>query len=365
AGAHHPRAVRAQGGGSSTPGGEVPLPRRRGQAGLSAGHGGEDAAVPVRPVAGAPAHRHRGVVRRAAGRLPRLRRPCGARRPSGAGADRRGHVRQRRRSRPRREDLADRVGQGRLGAGRVRPGLPGQEQRRQDVRRHRVDLRSKECYRRGDGDGACAGADPLRVRPGAARLIRAPDRTFSQPRPGGTVPPGRSAFRDGPAPSGRGAVISLTTYGTVTYVTVGFMSVTSVDMGFAGSPVRPRLRGWLHAGALPVTTIAGFVLVALGPTLQARIAAAVYAAASGLLFGVSAAYHRGVLGPRATEVLRRIDHANIYLIIAGTYTPFALLALDGAARAAVLGTVWTGAVAGVLFRVLWIDAPRMLYTGLY
>lgn len=160
-------------------------------------------------------------------------------------------------------------------------------------------------------------------------------------------------------------MISLTTYGTVTYVTVGFMSVTSVDMGFAGSPVRPRLRGWLHAGALPVTTIAGFVLVALGPTLQARIAAAVYAAASGLLFGVSAAYHRGVLGPRATEVLRRIDHANIYLIIAGTYTPFALLALDGAARAAVLGTVWTGAVAGVLFRVLWIDAPRMLYTGLY
>jgi hemolysin III len=129
--------------------------------------------------------------------------------------------------------------------------------------------------------------------------------------------------------------------------------------------VKPRLRGWLHAGALPVTLIAGFTLVTLGPTLQARLASAIYAITSALLFGISATYHRGTLSPRLAEVLRRLDHANIYLIIAGTYTPFALLALDGAARIAVLAVTWGGALAGVLFRVLWMGAPRWLYTVLY
>ncbi|MFI7448831.1 hemolysin III family protein [Nonomuraea sp. NPDC049714] len=129
--------------------------------------------------------------------------------------------------------------------------------------------------------------------------------------------------------------------------------------------VKPRLRGWLHAGALPVTLIAGFTLVALGPTLQARLASAIYAITSALLFGISATYHRSTLGPRLAEVLRRLDHANIYLIIAGTYTPFALLALDGIPRVAVLTVTWGGALAGVLFRVLWMGAPRWLYTVLY
>ncbi|MEV6033771.1 hemolysin III family protein [Nonomuraea sp. NPDC052116] len=129
--------------------------------------------------------------------------------------------------------------------------------------------------------------------------------------------------------------------------------------------VKPRLRGWLHTGALPVTLVAGFVLVALGPTLQARVASAVYAITSGLLFGISATYHRGTMGPRLAEFLRRFDHANIYLIIAGTYTPFALLALDGVARIAVLSVIWGGALAGVLFRVFWMGAPRWLYTVLY
>jgi hemolysin III len=128
---------------------------------------------------------------------------------------------------------------------------------------------------------------------------------------------------------------------------------------------KPRLRGWLHTGALPVALVAGFALVALGPTVQARLASAIYAITSALLFGISATYHRGTLGPRLAEVLRRFDHANIYLIIAGTYTPFALLALDGAARVAVLSVCWGGAVAGVLFRVFWMGAPRWLYTVLY
>ncbi|MEV0595103.1 PAQR family membrane homeostasis protein TrhA [Nonomuraea cavernae] len=129
--------------------------------------------------------------------------------------------------------------------------------------------------------------------------------------------------------------------------------------------VKPRLRGWLHIGALPVTLVAGFVLVAFGPTLLARVAAAAYAISSALLFGISATYHRGTLGPRLAEVLRRFDHANIYLIIAGTYTPFALLALSGAARVIVLTVTWGGALAGVMFRVFWMGAPRWLYTVLY
>lgn len=107
------------------------------------------------------------------------------------------------------------------------------------------------------------------------------------------------------------------------------------------------------------------MLVALGPTLTARLAAAVYALTSALLFGTSALYHRGHWSGRVEDVLRRFDHANIYLIIAGTYTPFALLALDGTVRTVVLSVVWSGAAAGVVFRVLWLSAPRWLYTALY
>ncbi|GGL30884.1 PAQR family membrane homeostasis protein TrhA [Planomonospora parontospora] len=143
------------------------------------------------------------------------------------------------------------------------------------------------------------------------------------------------------------------------------MTTTASEKTSLPESIKPRLRGWLHAGALPVTLVAGFVLVALGPTLQARLAAVIYAITSGLLFGISATYHRGRLSPRLEEVLRRLDHANIYLIIAGTYTPFALLALDGSARVVVLSVVWAGAVAGVLFRVLWTQAPRWLSTALY
>ncbi|RFU38739.1 hemolysin III family protein [Actinomadura logoneensis] len=129
--------------------------------------------------------------------------------------------------------------------------------------------------------------------------------------------------------------------------------------------VKPKLRGWLHAGTFPLALLAGMALVALGPTLPARVCAAVYTLTSTLLFGVSAAYHRGRWSARVQDVLRRFDHANIYLIIAGTYTPFAYLILDGAVRVLVLSVVWTGAVAGVLFRVLWVRAPRWLYTALY
>lgn len=132
----------------------------------------------------------------------------------------------------------------------------------------------------------------------------------------------------------------------------------------AESPTRPVLRGWLHLGAFPAVLIAGLLLVAFGPTLTARLAAVIYVITSALLFGISGTYHRQA-SPRLIELLRRFDHANIYMIIAGTYTPFAMLALDGTVRIVVLGVVWTGAIAGVVFRTVWLSAPRALYVSLY
>ena len=84
-----------------------------------------------------------------------------------------------------------------------------------------------------------------------------------------------------------------------------------------------------------------------------------------LLFSVSAIYHRGRWSPRVTGVLRRLDHANIFLLIAGTYTPFSLLLLHGTDRVVMLTVIWTGALLGVAFRVLWIDAPRWLCVPIY
>jgi hemolysin III len=129
--------------------------------------------------------------------------------------------------------------------------------------------------------------------------------------------------------------------------------------------IKPLLRGWLHAGMAPAALVAGIVLVALAPGDEARVAAVVYALTAVLLFGVSAVYHRGTWGPRATAVLRRLDHANIYLLIAGSYTPFAVLALRGDTRVAVLVCVWVGALAGVTFRVSWVSAPPWLFTPFY
>jgi hemolysin III len=136
-------------------------------------------------------------------------------------------------------------------------------------------------------------------------------------------------------------------------------------MALALPDTKPRLRGWLHLGAFPIAIIAGLVLIATAPTLTGRLATAVYIATSAALFGISALYHRTNLSERATTRLKRLDHANIYLIIAGTYTPIAVLALDGTARTALLTAIWTGALAGVAFRTLWVNAPRWLYTPLY
>src|SRR3954452_19685764 len=128
---------------------------------------------------------------------------------------------------------------------------------------------------------------------------------------------------------------------------------------------KPRLRGWLHLVTSPLALASGLVLIVLAPTATATAAATAYAATAVVLFTTSAIYHRGNWSSRVEEWLKRLDHANIFLLIAGTYTPFAVLALRGDTRVAVLATVWSLAVLGALFRVLWVQAPRRLYTPMY
>lgn len=129
--------------------------------------------------------------------------------------------------------------------------------------------------------------------------------------------------------------------------------------------VKPKLRGWLHAGITPLTLAAGIVLIVLSPTVATRVGSAIFAGTALVLFAVSALYHRFYWGPRMNAVLRRLDHSNIFLLIAGSYTPFAITLLEPPQRDALLIIVWSGAVLGVLFRVFWSHAPRLLYTPIY
>jgi hemolysin III len=128
---------------------------------------------------------------------------------------------------------------------------------------------------------------------------------------------------------------------------------------------KPKLRGWLHAGTVPLIFAAGIVLIVLAPTTSTKIGSAVFAASAMLLFTVSAVYHRGNWSPKTWAFLRRFDHANIFVLIAGSYTPFALLFLDGAALVTLLAIVWSAAIGGMFFRIFWTDAPRWLYTPMY
>ncbi|GAB3067771.1 hemolysin III family protein [Intrasporangium mesophilum] len=129
--------------------------------------------------------------------------------------------------------------------------------------------------------------------------------------------------------------------------------------------VKPRLRGWLHLGMFPVALLGGLVLVLFSNAGAVRNALLIFTVSAALLFGVSAIYHRGTWGPKATAFLKRMDHSNIYLIIAGTYTPFAVTLLPSDQARILLSVIWAGAIAGVVFRVFWVSAPRWLYTALY
>lgn len=128
---------------------------------------------------------------------------------------------------------------------------------------------------------------------------------------------------------------------------------------------KPSWRGWIHTGTFPVTIAAGIVLITVAEGPIAKWASVVFMLTSMLLFGNSALYHRINWSPKTRIILKRIDHANIFLLIAGTYTPIALLALPLNKGIILLIAVWAGALIGIGFRVFWIDAPRWLYVPLY
>ncbi|MGQ4508254.1 PAQR family membrane homeostasis protein TrhA [Dermabacteraceae bacterium P13115] len=128
---------------------------------------------------------------------------------------------------------------------------------------------------------------------------------------------------------------------------------------------KPKLRGWIHLVTFPISLCAGLLLIAFGPTLGTRLACAVFVLTSGMLFGISATYHRGTWTQRGALMLRRFDHANIFLIIAGTYTPIAVSLLNPHDAAVLLTICWSGAALGVGFRLFWTTAPRWLYVPAY
>lgn len=130
-------------------------------------------------------------------------------------------------------------------------------------------------------------------------------------------------------------------------------------------PVKPLWRGWIHLVATPVAAVMGSLLFAFTDSSRAVLAISIYTASSCVLFGMSALYHLGAWKPRAKALLRRFDHANIFLLIAGTYTPIALLALPPDKGWLLFWLVWGVSVIGIAFNVFWITAPRWLYVGLY
>jgi len=130
--------------------------------------------------------------------------------------------------------------------------------------------------------------------------------------------------------------------------------------------LKPRLRGVLHQWAFAVSLAAGAGLVLAAGSARARIAVTVYALSVAALFGTSALYHRvnwRTLGAR--RWMRRLDHTMIFVLIAGTYTPFGLLVLRGTLGVVILVAVWSAALAGAVFKLVWIDAPGWLGAATY
>lgn len=128
---------------------------------------------------------------------------------------------------------------------------------------------------------------------------------------------------------------------------------------------RPLLRGWIHAATAPLALAAAIVLTALAPTAAGKLASAIYGLTALSLFGCSALYHRIRWSPRVKRILKRIDHSNIMLLIAGTYTPLSWFLLPRTHAVILLSVVWAGALLGVGFRVFFTDAPRWLYVPVY
>ena len=131
------------------------------------------------------------------------------------------------------------------------------------------------------------------------------------------------------------------------------------------APVRPSLRGVSHQYAFFVSIACGVGLILAASGGRARVAATIYAVAVSSLLGTSALYHRVTWRPRARRWMKRLDHSMIFVLIAGTYTPVALLALKGSLATTILIVLWAGALGGVVFKLVWIDAPKWLFALVY
>lgn len=127
---------------------------------------------------------------------------------------------------------------------------------------------------------------------------------------------------------------------------------------------KPAMRGWIHAVASPLSLAAGIVLICLAQGAGLKWACAVFMTASLVLFTNSACYHLGDWSPHVTDVLRRIDHVNIFLLIAGTYTPVSF-ALQPFWRDFIIISMWACTAVAMIIHVIWISAPRWLYTVVY
>ncbi|MET4780877.1 hemolysin III family protein [Glaciihabitans sp. UYNi722] len=128
---------------------------------------------------------------------------------------------------------------------------------------------------------------------------------------------------------------------------------------------KPTWRGWIHAGTFPVAIALGIILITLADGVAAKLSSAVFVLASLLLFGISALYHRFDWREKTKRLLKRLDHSNIFLLIAGSYTPITVLALPHDKAVLLICLVWGGALLGIGFRIFWIGAPRWLYVPLY
>ena len=134
---------------------------------------------------------------------------------------------------------------------------------------------------------------------------------------------------------------------------------------YEGIEKKPTWRGWIHTATFPLAIVLGIILIVAADGTAAKASTTVFFVSSLLLFGTSALYHRIEWSPRVRGIFKRLDHANIFLLIAGSYTPITVLALPPEKSIVLLWLVWIGAGLGILFRIFWIGAPRWLYVPLY
>jgi hemolysin III len=143
------------------------------------------------------------------------------------------------------------------------------------------------------------------------------------------------------------------------------MNIPRPQLALPAGPIKPKLRGVSHQYAFFVSLGCGVALILGASDGRTRLAASIYAAAVSALLGTSALYHRVTWRPNARRWMRRLDHSMIFVLIAGTYTPVALLALKGSLASTILIVLWAGALGGAVFKLLWIDAPKWLFAGVY